>query len=56
MEPRHVVAFGSLKLPFALKTQNARTRTAMREARRIGKARFAGGKAPIDDLEEGAKR
>ena len=44
------------QLPFALKTPNTRTRSAMREARSIGKARFAGGKALINTLEEGAKR
>ena len=44
------------QLPFALKTPNTGTRSAMREARGIVKARFASGKALIDDLEEGAKR
>lgn len=44
------------QLPFALKSPNAGTRSAMREARVVGKARFASGKALIDGLEKGAKR
>ena len=36
--------------------KNQATKAAMREARNLGKARFAGAKALIDDLEEGAKR
>ena len=44
------------QLPFALKTPNAATRTAMREARSMSKARFASAKALIDDLDEGSKR
>ena len=44
------------QLPFALKTPNAATRTAMREARNLSNARFATAKALIRDLEEGTKR
>lgn len=44
------------QLPFELKAPNAATRSAMREARNIGKARYAGGKALIDGLEKSAKR
>ena len=44
------------ELPFALKSPNAATRSAMREARNIGKARFKTAKALVNDLEEGAKR
>ena len=43
------------QLPFALQSPNAGTRAAMREARAVGKARFASAKALIDDLEEGAR-
>jgi DNA-damage-inducible protein J len=44
------------QLPFALKAPNAKTRVAMREARAIGKARFASPDALIDDLKKDAKR
>ena len=44
------------ELPFALNTPRAATRTAMREARNMAKARFASAKDLIDDLENGAKR
>lgn len=44
------------QLPFALKTPNASTRTAMREARTMSKARFATAKALIDDVEKATKR
>ena len=44
------------ELPFALNTPKAATRIAMREARKIGKARFASAQALINDLEKGAKR
>ena len=44
------------QLPFELKSPNATTRAAMREARTLGKARFATGKSLIDALEKGAKR
>ena len=44
------------QLPFELKSPNATTKAAMREARNLGKARFATANALIDDLEEGAKR
>lgn len=44
------------QLPFALKAPNAGTRTAMREARGMGRARFTNGKALIGDLEKAAKR
>lgn len=44
------------QLPFALQAPNASTRAAMREARTIGKARFASTDALIHDLEKGAKR
>jgi DNA-damage-inducible protein J len=44
------------QLPFALQAPNASTRAAMREARAIGKARFASTDALIHDLEKGAKR
>ena len=44
------------QLPFAIKTPNASTRSAMRESRSRGQARFANGKALIDDLDKGARR
>ena len=44
------------ELPFALNTPRAATRTAMREARNMAKARFASAKDLIDDLDKGAKR
>ena len=44
------------ELPFALNTPRAATRTAMREARNMAKARFASAKDLIDYLEKGAKR
>ena len=44
------------QLPFELKSPNAATKAAMREARNLVNARFATAKALIDDLEEGAKR
>ena len=44
------------QLPFELKSPNAATKAAMREARNLGNARFATAKALIDDLEEGAKQ
>ena len=44
------------QLPFELKSPNATTKAAMREARNLGKARFAIASALIDDLEKGAKR
>ena len=44
------------QLPFALKAPNADTRAAMKEARAIGKARFATARGLIHDLEKGAKR
>ena len=44
------------ELPFALKTPNAPTRAAMREARNLSKARFANAKALIDNVEEASKR
>lgn len=44
------------ELPFALKTPNAPTRAAMREARNLSKARFANAKALIDNVEEVTKR
>ena len=44
------------QLPFELKAPNAKTRAAMREARAIGKARFASLKGLINDLEKAAKQ
>lgn len=44
------------QLPFALQAPNASTRAAMREARAIGKARFASADALVHDLEKSAKR
>ena len=44
------------QLPFELKSPNATTKAAMREARNLGHARFATASALIDDLEKGAKR
>ena len=44
------------QLPFELKAPNATTRSAMREARNLGKARYASSKALIDALEKSAKR
>ena len=44
------------QLPFAIQAPNASTRAAMREARTMGKARFASAGALINDLEKGAKR
>lgn len=44
------------QLPFALQAPNAGTRAAMREARAIGKARYASADALIHELEKGSKR
>jgi len=44
------------ELPFELKSPNAATRAAMREARTLGKGRFATSKSLIDDLQKGSKR
>jgi len=43
-------------MPFELKTPNAETRAAMREARAMGKARFGSVEALIGDIEKGSKR
>jgi DNA-damage-inducible protein J len=43
-------------MPFELKTPNAETRAAMREARAMGKARFGSVEALIGDVEKGSKR
>jgi len=43
-------------MPFELKTPNAQTRAAMREARATGKARFGSVEALIGDIEKGSKR
>jgi DNA-damage-inducible protein J len=43
------------QLPFALKVPNTKTRTAMAEARAMGKARFATAGDLVKDLEESAK-
>lgn len=43
-------------MPFELKTPNAETRAAMREARALGKARFDSVEALIGDIEKGSKR
>ena len=44
------------QLPFELKSPNAATKPAMREARKVGDARFATPKPLIDDLDKGAKQ
>jgi DNA-damage-inducible protein J len=44
------------QLPFALQAPNAQTQAAMREARAMGKARFASASALIRDLEKTRKR
>ena len=44
------------QLPFALKVPNADTRAAMKEARKMSKARFANADELIHDLEKGAAK
>ena len=43
-------------LPFALQVPNAETRTAMEEARAMGRARFASADELLNDLENAAKQ
>lgn len=43
-------------MPFELKSPNAETRAAMRQARAMGEARFGSVEALIGDIEKGSKR